>query len=307
MEDQNSNEKNQDQEYEEYEEENENEETENNSEENEEIDAILNLDFEKALQVSRKNFEKKKSQEYSKYATEEAYYENQSQILAQQVFEDYKSELTGISQQYLDDAEYYKNVWQNYCKSLVAKQRDEANILEQRWREAREIEISRANEAAKTKLATARLLAMCKLYENAIDVRDKAQNMIDQSKSPEVKKIDREFAKQYRKMTKRHYAEFQYLYGHLRALMQTLRSNADSLKKKAEANLEVEKARNNTLIIKTVANEKFSQEAKEKLIQNFSPRNKGKTSPKHFSPKGDKISSPKSPTNGSVRKSAILK
>lgn len=305
MEDKNSNEKTPDQEYEEYEEEDENEETENDSEENEEIDAILNLDFEKALQVSRRNFEKKKSQEYSKFATEEAYYENQSQLLTQQVFEDYKSELTDISQQYLDDAEYYKNVWQNYCKGLVAKQRDEADILEQRWREAREIEISRANETAKTKLATARLLAMCKLYENAIDARDEAQSMIDQSKSPEVKQIDRAFAKQYKKMTQRHYAEFQYLYGHLRALMQTLRSNADSLKKKAEANLEVEKARNNTLIIKTVANEKLSQEAKEKLIQNFSPRKKGRSSPKSFSPRGDRVSSPKSPSVASAKRNII--
>lgn len=305
MEDQN--EKNQDQEYEEYEEENENEEIQENSEGNEEIDAILNLDFERALKVSRRNFEKKNTQENEKFSTEQAYYESQSQLLAQQVFEDYKSEITGISQQYLDDAEYYKNVWQNYCKGLVAKQREEADILEQRWREARETEISRANEAAKTKLATARLLAMCKLYDDAIDVRDKAQNMIDQSKSPEVKKIDREFTKQYKKMTQRHYAEFQYLYGHLRALMQTLRSNADSLKKKAEANLEVEKARNNTFIIKTLTNEKFSQETKEKLIQNFSPRNKGKTSPKHFSPKGDKISSPKSATFASVKKNIVLK
>lgn len=287
-------EKEQEYEYEgEFEEEEEEEEADDNLDGNEEIDAILKLDFERAFAVSRRKIQQKKSRESSKLASEEAYYENQSQLLTQQVFDDYNSELTGIRQQYLDDAEYYKNIWQRYCKNLVNKQREEADFLEQKWREAREIAIERENETAKTKLATARLLAMCKLYKNAIDVRDNAQNMIDQSKSPEVKNIDREFAKQYQKMTRRHYAEFQYLYGHLRSLMQTLRTNADTLREKAEANLEVEKARNNTLIIKTVATDKVSQQTKEKIFQNFSPRSKARKTSRPFSPKSDRMSSPK--------------
>ncbi|OHT08622.1 hypothetical protein TRFO_22809 [Tritrichomonas foetus] len=235
--------------------------------ENAEIDAILHMDFEKALQISRRQFEIN-DETYD----EECHYEEQSQILTQQVFDNYYSEVSQISKEYLENADHYQTLWQDYCKNLVVKQREEASILEQKWREARALELSRQTEKAQTEFATARLLAMCKLYDNAIGVRDKVQNYLEQKKSPELKKLDRDFAAQYKKMTNRHFSEFQFLHRHLKSLLKTLRLKAEGMKKTAEANLEVEKARNTTMIIQAVAKDKVSQAARDKIIQNFSPR-----------------------------------
>lgn len=254
--------------------------------EQEEIEAILNLDFERAFVVSQRNMQIQTAKLYEESENEHAYYQNQSEMLTQQIFEEYNTELTDIRQTYLDNAEYYKTVWQDYCKKLVQKQRDEAALLETKWREARNHIIRNTKETMNTKLATARLLAMCKLFDDAIEVREEAQTIGDKKKSPEIRKIDREFAKQYKNMTSRHYAEFQYLYQHLRSLMSTLRTKADTMRKTAEANLEVEKARNNAIIIKTVAEDNVSRTAKERIFQDFSPRTRNKQtikkSPRHF-------------------------
>ena len=246
------------------------EEEEVNDNENEEIDAILHMDFERALEISRRQFNTNDD-----FYDEESHYEEQSQLLTQQVFDNYNSELSQISQDYLNDAEYYKTLWQDYCKKLVSKHREEADLLEQRWRSARAAEIARASDKAQTEFATARVLAMCKLYDSAIDLKNKVQSSLEMKKTPELRILDREYATQYKKMTQRHYSEFQFLYQHLKSLMKTLRQRAESLKKTAEANLEVEKARNTTLIIQAVSRDKVSQQARERILQNFSPRTRG--------------------------------
>ena len=237
----------------------------------EELAAIFNLDFERAHQLSRRRYNYNDTEAIE----EQLHYEEQAQLLEQQNFDNYNEEINLISKDYLKAAENYKTVWQHYCMELVEKQREEADQLEKKWRITRKKELNRNCLKAESSLSTARLLALCEQYDEAIDIRNSAQgDNMPLQKSPELKQIDREFAKRYKIMTKRHFSEFQQLHKHLCTLLKTLREKASALKKNAEANLQVENARNATLIIQTIAKDAISPLAKEKVISSFSPRSK---------------------------------
>lgn len=240
-----------------------------------EIDAIIEMNFEEACELTQRKY-----QYYDdETENEKAHYEEQAQILEQQNFEEYNNEITRISQDYLQTAEHYKNLWQEYCKTLVARHREEASNLEQQWREAREVQIDKSKEQAEASFGTARILAMCEMYDEAIKIRDAANNVITDNNSPELQKIDIDFTARFQYMTKRHFAEYQYLHRHLKALMKTLRERANAQKKTAEATLQVEQAQNSSLILETVIKEGVSMKAKESLIQSFSPRSKSRQRP----------------------------
>ncbi|OHT05721.1 hypothetical protein TRFO_05887 [Tritrichomonas foetus] len=235
-----------------------------------ELEAIVELDFEKAFSLAHKRF-----QYFDDEAeNEKAHYEEQAQILEQQNYDQYNDEINRISQDYLQNADHYKNMWQDYCKALVVQHRSEAAEMERQWREARDIQIARANEKAQASYGTARILAMCDMYDKAIELRNNAQEAAADINSPELQKIDIEYTDRFQHMTKRHFAEYQYLHRHLKALMRTLRERANAQRKTAEANLQVEQAQNTTLILETVVKEGVSPKAKESLIQSFSPRSK---------------------------------
>ena len=156
--------------------------------------------------------------------------------------------------------------------AVVIKQREEAEDLEQKWIAARNEELERTEEAANAKLSTARILAMCNQYETAKTMRDTAQGLIRNEKTARMRKIDADFTKRYKKMTARHFSEFQFLHKHLTCLMDTLREKVKAQGLAAEADLMMEEARNATLIIQTVAEEAVSPIAKENVIRAFSPR-----------------------------------
>lgn len=234
----------------------------------EELHAISNLDFEKALEFSQKRNQLQAEDSFN----EQIHYEEQAQMLLQQNFDDYNEELNFISQQYLENARRITAHWQEQCQNLVIKHREEANKLESQWRKTRHLEFSRNSAASAASLETARILALCENYDEAIDVRNSAQNRSEVAKPPEVKRIDREFYKRYKIMTKRHYSEYQLLHKHLKSLLKSLRNRAETLKKNAESDLRVEEARNNTLIIQTLVKDGANSPSKEKVIQSFSPR-----------------------------------
>ena len=75
-----------------------------------EVDAITDLNFEKAKMLTQKKYQYLDDETEN----EKAHYEEQAQILEQQNYEDYNAEIGRISQDYLQNAEYYKNLWQEY-------------------------------------------------------------------------------------------------------------------------------------------------------------------------------------------------
>ena len=235
-----------------------------------EIEAIIQLDFEKAVSLAHNRFRYFDDEAEN----EKAHYEEQAMLLEQQNFDQYNEEINRITQDYLQNADHFKNLWQDYCKALVSRHREEAEEMERQWRIARDNQIARANELAQTSFGTARLLAMCEMFDKAIEIRNNAQEHANDNNSPELQKIDREFTDRFQQMTKRHFAEYQYLHKHLKSLMRTLRERANAQRKTAEANLQVEQAQNTTLILETVVKEGVSPKAKESLIQTFSPRSK---------------------------------
>ena len=234
----------------------------------EELAAILDLDFETALAISKRKCQKRDDQA----ADEEAHYREQAMLLSQQNYDTYNERLNQIKEEYQQSADKHKTLWQGYCRSLVAKQREEAEDLEQKWIAARNEELERTEEAANAKLSTARILAMCNQYETAKTMRDTAQGLIRNEKTARMRKIDADFTKRYKKMTARHFSEFQFLHKHLTCLMDTLREKVKAQGLAAEADLMMEEARNATLIIQTVAEEAVSPIAKENVIRAFSPR-----------------------------------
>lgn len=240
-----------------------------------EIDAIIEMNFEEACELTQRKYQYLDDETEN----EKAHYEEQAQILEQQNYEEYNNEISRISQDYLHTAEHYKNLWQEYCKTLVVRHREEAAILEQQWREARKVQIARSTKQAEASFGTAQILAMCELYDKAIEIRDAANDVINDNNSPELQKIDIDFTARFQYMTKRHFAEYQYLHRHLKALMRTLRERANAQKKTAEATLRVEQAQNSSLILETVIKEGVSMKAKESLIQSFSPRSKSRNRP----------------------------
>lgn len=240
-----------------------------------EVDAITDLNFEKAKMLTQKKYQYLDDETEN----EKAHYEEQAQILEQQNYEDYNAEIGRISQDYLQNAEYYKNLWQEYCKALVDRHHQEAEELEQKWRDARNLQYARTAQQAHASLGTARMLASCEQFDQAIEIRDAAQETISNINSPDLQKIDIDFTQRYQHMIKRHFAEYQYLHRHLKSLMKTLREKANAQKKTAESNLQVEQARNTTLILETVVKESVSMKAKDSLIQSFSPRSRQQDRP----------------------------
>lgn len=235
-----------------------------------EISAILDLDFERASGISKQ----KKQVQQDEVADEEAFYQDQADVLSQQNQAKYNQTLEVISQEFHETSNKFKIVWQGYCKDLVARQRQEADELEQKWREARNIEITRMTEAAKARLSTAKVLAMCEQFEKAAELRDTAQQFINNEKTERVKALDRDYTKQYRHMTKRHFLEFQYLHQHLKKHLKILKEKAETQKIDAEATLRTEEVHNASMIMETVARNPRSPIARDNLMKSFSPRSK---------------------------------
>lgn len=239
----------------------------------EELDAILRLDFEQAVELAKKRYKFNDDEALN----EQMHYEEQAQLLSQQNFDNYTEEVNNIKNDFLRRAEKIKASWQGQCQKLVARQRLEVEQFEQKWRKTRKMAMNRINICSQTSLTTAKLLAMCENYDEAIDIRNSAQNNQITENTAEVKNIDKEFAVRYKNMIKRHFNEFLLLHKNLKSFLITLRERAEGLKKNAEMNLQVEEAINSAMIIQAISKEGFNPTVKEKVIQSFSPRNGRRT------------------------------
>jgi hypothetical protein len=234
----------------------------------EELQAILSLDFERALAL----FKQKTEGEASTAEAEEAHYQAEAERLLQENEDAYNAQLERISKAFLDESGTYKDIWQRLSQSLVLRQREEAGDLEEKWRKARNIERRRKDETANVQLETARVLAMCQKFEEAIETRNAAQALKADDQTPELQAIDSDFSTRYRALIARHETEFQDLFQHLNSLIQALKDRAQGQRTVANAQLKTQNAANARMIIESVSRHAVSTVARDKVIQAFSPR-----------------------------------
>jgi hypothetical protein len=234
-----------------------------------EVQAILNLDFELAFQLYEQ-----KMQEHRGAEDAEAHYRAEADRLARENDDSYNEELEQISTDCELTSQRYGRIWQGLSQSRAARQRQEATAIEEKWRAARDIEMRRKAEAVEAQLGTARILAMCQKFEQAIEARDAAQRLRDDNQTPELVRIDVEFADRFRALIRRHEIEYQNLFTHLRSVIEVLKRKADTRKLTAQALLKKRNAFNAPKIIESVSQSPLSPAAREKVLQTYSPRSK---------------------------------
>jgi hypothetical protein len=245
-----------------------------------ELDAIQNLDFERAREILQQTV----STTDESALKEEAHYHNQAIRLSEENHAAYEEELSGITESFQDSSIFCTNAAQENCRRLVARHRAEADSLAQRWREARTLELSRNVEIATSQLDTARTLAIAHAFDEAVKLRDAAYQLRNNEKAESVKAVDRDFVGRWRDMTNRHAQDYQLLHKHLNSHILTLKDKAEFQRQAAEATMKVEEAFSTTLIIDKVCEKSVSPAAREKVIQAYSPRSKA--SPRsRFSPR----------------------
>jgi hypothetical protein len=230
--------------------------------------AILNLDFERAVELSR---QKTRIVDHTAVA-ELAHYQAEADRLVRENEEHYNEKVQGISQDFLAHTSSYKTIWQKLCRALISRQKAEAADLEQRWHSARDLEAHKQADVAHVQLGTARILAMCDKFDEAIEARNHAQSLLTDDHTPGLRKIDADYTKQYRGLISRHELEFKDLFTHLNSLIKALKDKAEGQKSAARALLLSQNASNARVIIESVAQHQTSQSARDTIIQAFSPR-----------------------------------
>jgi hypothetical protein len=234
----------------------------------EEVQAILDFNFELALQLS---VEKNQAQQEIADAEENHYWE-QADRLMQENESDYNAQLERISATFQADSAKYRDTWKGLSDALGARQRDEARDLEEMWKEARDIERKRKSDAAELQLQTAKVLALCGKFKEAIETRTKANDLIADDNTRELREIDADFAERYRTLITRHEEEFKALVRHLRSLIEALENGAKGQETVAYAELQARNASNARMIIESVSQNSVSPVARDRVLQAFSPR-----------------------------------
>jgi hypothetical protein len=228
-----------------------------------EVQAILDLDFEHAFEL----YEQKTRENQGTADAEEAHFRAEADRLARENDSSYNEQLEHISSDYKLTSRHYNRIWQGLSRSLAARQREEAAAIEEKWRAARGAQLKRKAEIVDAQLGTARILALCQKFGEAIEVRNAAQKLRDDDQTPELTQIDREFATHFRIMIRRHETEFQNLLTHLNSVVSALKHTADGQKLTAEAVLRKKNAVNATRIIESVSQSPVSPAARDKVIQ----------------------------------------
>jgi hypothetical protein len=136
---------------------------------------------------------------------------------------------------------------------------------------------------------------MCQRFREAIEVRDAAQKLRDDGQTPELIRIDLEFANRFRTMIRRHETEFRNLLTHLKSVIGALKHRADGRKLTAQAVLNKKNAFNATLIIESVSQPQVSPTARNKVIQAYSPRSRSSAT----SPRSGSSAAARPPSQGS--------
>jgi hypothetical protein len=234
-----------------------------------ELKAIFDLNFELALSL----YEQKTKAENDTAEAEEAHYRAEADRLLQENESSFEAQVSRISAKFLDDAQGYQIIWQGLSRSLVDRQRREAADLEAKWKVSRDVERRRKAESAKVQLRTARVLAICEKFQDAITTRNTANALIENDQTPELRAVDADFAGRYRAMIVRHEQEFGDLFTHLESLVSTLKLRAVGEKSVAMAQLRAQNALNAKMMIEGVSQHSVNPITRDRVIHTFSPRN----------------------------------
>jgi hypothetical protein len=259
------------------------------------MQAIMAFDFERAHDLAN---EKILAVDLTAYH-EESHYLAEAARLSRENEEHYSEQLREISKEFLTETANYKAVWQSLCRSLALRQREEAAALEERWGAARGAEGARRAEDAQIDLRTACVLAMCAKFDEAIETRNRARSLLADDRTPKLRQIDADYARQYRAMMARHEIEFRDLFAHLNSLIQALKDKAEGQKSAAYAILQTQNADDRNRLIEKVVQGPVSQAGRERVIHAFSPRSRG--SPKASTARS--LSSARSASAASLSKS----
>lgn len=251
--------------------------------EREKADAIARLDFEAAISISKRIFEQREHEaamKRHKYLQSFA----GSQNISQRKLE-LEKKLIALREE--QEMRAIKREYASIAKILAQKQRNEAQALEQKWRDIYTRVKRDAENRFETSLISARLLARCDNYDQAISVRD-ATRGIDKSRM-----IDccNGFKKQYKVMTARHDAEFDRLYSLFKDYAMMLEHQSQEMEIAAEAKCAADESEQNVSVIDAVLRSTTSEDIKRQALEQFSPRK----SPTRGSPRKSPFQSPSSP------------
>lgn len=254
--------------------------------EREKADAIARLDFEAAISLSKRIFEQREHESALKR------YKYLQSLAGSQNISQRKLELEKklIALREEQEMRAIKREYASIAKILAQKQRNEAQALEQKWRDLYTRTKRDAENRLETSLISARLLARCDNYDQAISVRD-ATRGIDKTKMIEC--CDG-FKKQYKLMMARHDAEFDRLYALFRDYALMLENQSQEMEIAAEAKCAADESEQNVTVIDAVLRSTKSEDLKREALEHFSPRK----SPPRQSPK--KKNSPASPVSFTI-------
>ena len=237
-----------------------------------ELKAILDLDFDKAYEIHQMNT---RESEDNTEATI-SHYLDQIQIRSQSNKSQYSIYLREIIGSYKNDIKDYRNIWKVYCKKLVKRQREEAKQLEEEWIALHEETVDRYHAAAKSTLSTAIVLAQCQKYEEATQVKNRVETVLQSSSTPATRNIDKLFQQRYEQLIIRHQEEFNHLHQHLVWIIKLLRQYAETEKARAQQDFDVNESHTSSLLISHIASKPMEREKKIKVISAISPRRKEK-------------------------------
>lgn len=234
-----------------------------------EIDAIDALNFEEAIRVDtvRKNNQKdalKGTQEMYALAAQNLNKasEGSRQILMNEIESETQLQLQEILSKY-----------QQQFVKFESEDREEINQIRKKWISAHEAAEYNAKKKIQNLLHTSKVLASCKCYGVAINVRDSVEtgesNIIDQ----EVKQIDLTYQKQVLLIIKKQNGRYNSLYLQMKKELLEAKQKGEMRRKQADVQFQYEVSMSPIKMITKIANdESLPLDQKKKLIHELSPR-----------------------------------
>jgi hypothetical protein len=230
----------------------------------EEVQAIIDLDFERAFCLCRQ----KARNEARAVESETARYRAEAARLARQIAHVYQNDIHQIATECAINSTRCRARWHCLSTSLAARQRREAAALEAKWRSARNAALERRSQLAVSQQTTAALLTMCGRFDVATASRESAERRQAEDQSL----LGREFGARYGQMIARHRKEWRDLAAQLDTIIAALGRRADAQQSTARAVARQHDALNAAEIIQSVAAHPVSPKARDAVIRQFSPR-----------------------------------
>ncbi|KAH0786871.1 hypothetical protein GPJ56_009248 [Histomonas meleagridis] len=241
----------------------ENEETED------ELKAIENLDFEKAMEI----FEKKKEQQSTLSQTIDNY-QLKFDETNNRFYNEYQEKVKQNEEKYEQECQKAKERLEKKIDQMAETQMAELKEVERRWRETRKIEKQKIQKSIDTLLTSSKLLARSHQFKEAIEMRDKAFQLKKKVKPPQIEECDQEFKGQFQQLLVRHQCAFDELISQYEAELNLLQSKLIADNEIAKAECDVSKSLNAVDIINNAFSEENESSAVVAVAQKFSPKSK---------------------------------